>query len=61
MFYDCNIIVLKKNKIIAWISRNIICKSKDVMVLIYRSLIRPHLEYCVPKSPLWELGPNTEH
>ena len=32
---------------IAWISRNIICKSKDVMVLIYRSLIRPHLEYCV--------------
>ena len=37
----------KANKMIAWISRNIICKSKDVMVLIYRSLIRPHLEYCV--------------
>ena len=40
----------KANKMIAWISRNNICKSKDVMhnmVLIYRSLIRPHLEYCV--------------
>ena len=37
----------KANKMIAWISRNSICKSKDVMVLIYRSLIRPHLEYCV--------------
>jgi len=37
----------KANKMIAWISRNIICKSKEVMVLIYRSLIRPHLEYCV--------------
>ena len=28
----------KSNKIIAWISRNIICKSKDVMILIYKCL-----------------------
>ena len=56
----------KANKMIAWISRNIICKSKDVMVLIYRSLIRPHLEYCVqawsptPRFGNWGLILNIE-
>ena len=37
----------KANKTIAWVSRNIICKSTEVMALIYRSLVRPHLEYAV--------------
>ena len=37
----------KANRMIAWISRNIICKSKEVMKKIYTCLIRPHLEYCV--------------
>ena len=32
---------------IAWVSRNIICKDQGVMLLIYKSLIRPHLEYAV--------------
>ena len=35
------------NKNIAWVSRNVICKSKEVMTIIYKSLIRPHLEYAV--------------
>ena len=37
----------KANKTIAWVARNIICKSKEVMSVIYRTLIRPHLEYAV--------------
>ena len=37
----------KANKIIGWVSRNVICKSKEVMGVIYRCLIRPHLEYAV--------------
>ena len=39
--------IAKANKTIAWVSRNIICKDKSVMLLIYKSLIRPHLEYAV--------------
>ena len=38
----------KANKMIAWVSRNVICKDKIIMATIYRCLVRPHLEYCVP-------------
>ena len=37
----------KANRMIAWISRNVICKGKEVMKNIYTCLIRPHIEYCV--------------
>ena len=37
----------KANKMIAWVSSNIICKDKIIMATIYRCLVRPHLEYCV--------------
>ena len=42
--------IAKTNKTIAWdwVSGNIICKDNlGVMLLIYKSLIRPHLEYAV--------------
>ena len=51
----------KANKMIAWVSRNVICKDKVVMSVIYRCLVRPHLEYCVqcwcptPRFGNWEL------
>ena len=32
---------------IAWTTRNIIDKSRYVMLNIYKTLIRPKLEYCV--------------
>ena len=32
----------KANKMIAWVSRNIICKDKIIMATIYRCLVRPH-------------------
>ena len=40
----------KANRMIAWVSRNVICKDKVIMSTIYRCLVRPHLEYCVQCS-----------
>lgn len=44
----------KANSIMGWVSRNIISKEKNVMLNIYKSLIRPQLEYCVQ---IWNLTP----
>ena len=35
------------NKMIAWVTRNIVNKEKIVMLNIYKTPIRPKLEYCV--------------
>ena len=39
--------ISKANKMICWIARNLMIREKYVMLNIYKSLIRPHLEYCV--------------
>ena len=39
--------IAKANKMTAWIARNVVCRSQDVMLLIYKALVRPHIEYCV--------------
>ena len=39
--------ICKANKMICWITRNLIIRDQKVMVSIYKTLIRPHLEYCV--------------
>ena len=44
----------KAKQCIGWISRSVISRSASVMVTIYKSLIRPHLEYCVQ---LWSPYP----
>jgi len=35
------------NKIIGMINRSFTFRSGDMIVTLYKSLIRPHLEYCV--------------
>ena len=39
--------IKKANSCIAWIARSIINRNKDVMLQLYKSMVRPHLEYCV--------------
>ena len=37
----------KGNRILGLIRRNIVHKSKDIISRLYKSLVRPHLEYCI--------------
>ena len=46
--------IAKAKKCIGWVKRNVISRETDVMLNIYKSLIRPHLEYCVQ---LWSPKP----
>ena len=39
--------IKKANSCTAWITRSIISRDKEVMLKLYTSLVRPHLEYCV--------------
>jgi hypothetical protein len=37
----------KGNQILGLISRTIVCKQKIVILNLYKSLVRPHIEYCI--------------
>ena len=39
--------IAKANSIVAWVNRSVICRTPEVMLNIYVTLVRPHLEYCV--------------
>lgn len=48
--YSC---INKANAMIAWVTRTFVSREKYLMLQIYKSMIRPHLEYCVQLwSPL---------
>jgi ribonuclease P/MRP protein subunit RPP40 len=44
---QCGQAVKKANAVLGMIKRNITFKSKDNIVRLYKSLVRPRLEYCV--------------
>ena len=46
--------IKKANACISWISRTMITRDASVMINLYKSLVRPHLEYCVQ---LWSPKP----
>ena len=48
--------ISKVNQMICWIARSIISREKSLMLRVYKTLVRPHLEYCVQ---LW--NPMPEH
>ena len=48
--------ISKANQMICWIARSIISREKSLMLRVYKTLVRPHLEYCVQ---LW--NPMLEH
>ena len=42
----------KTKQVIGWVRRNVISRDQETMLMVYKSLIRPHLEYCVQ---VWNL------
>ena len=44
----CSNAAKKANQVLGLIKRTIAQKSKDIILPLYKSLIRPHLDYCVP-------------
>jgi len=43
---QCSEAVIKANKILGMIKRNFSDNSKETIIPLYKSLVRPHLEYC---------------
>jgi len=43
---QCSGAVSKANRILGMIKRNFVDSSKETALLLYKSLVRPHLEYC---------------
>lgn len=43
----CNKVANSANAVIGMIKRTITCRKKDIMVKLYKALVRPKLEYCV--------------
>ena len=43
---QCSTKVATAFRILGMINRTITCKSKDIILKLYKSLVRPHLEYC---------------
>ena len=49
--------VSKANQMLCWICRNLISREKSLMLRVYKTLIRPHLQYCVQLwNPAAEFG-----
>ena len=47
MTRQCAEAVKKANRMLGYIARSIEYKSKEVILTLYNTLVRPHLEYCV--------------
>ena len=47
---QCTAAVKQANKILGMIKRNFVDRSKETILALYKSLVRPYLEYCIP---LW--------
>ena len=53
----CSAAVSKANRIIAMIKRNFTDRSKEVIIPLYKSLVRPHLEY---RCQIWNPNYNKD-
>lgn len=44
---QCGIAARKGYQLLGLISRSFSCKKKSIIIKLYKSLVRPHLDYCV--------------
>ena len=44
---QCGIAAAKGNQIIGLIRRNIVYKEKELLIPLYKTIVRLHLEYCI--------------
>ena len=44
---QCRTAASKGNQVLGMIRRNITHKENSLIVLLYKSIVRPHLEYCI--------------
>ena len=44
---QCGIATAKGNKILGLITRNIVYKEKDIIIPLCKTIVMPHLEYCI--------------
>ena len=44
---QCGIAAAKGNQILGLIRRNIVYKEKELIIPLYKPIVRPHLEYCI--------------
>ena len=44
---QCGIVASKGNQILGLIRRTIMYKEKQLIVPLYKAIVRPHLEYCI--------------
>jgi len=57
---QCNQAFSKANRMLGILKQNIVNKSPWIMVNLYKTLIRPHVEYCVSAwSPYYAKDKNT--
>ena len=46
----CQVAYKKANRMLGLINRTIVFKSPDILLNLYKALVRPHVEYC---STVW--------
>ena len=44
---QCGIAAAKGNQILGLIRRNIAYKEKELIITLYKTIVMPHLEYCI--------------
>ena len=44
---ECIKAVNTANKVLGMIRKSFVCKDREIILQLYESLVRPHLEYCV--------------